>query len=68
MPKVIFREERCKGCRLCTAACPAGIVVMDESRLNAKGFQPAVVTDMEKCRGCALCARVCPDLVIEVEK
>lgn len=68
MPKVIFREERCKGCMLCTSACPVGIVIMDESRLNSKGFHPATVIEMEKCKGCTLCARMCPDLVIEVEK
>ncbi|MBC9782905.1 4Fe-4S dicluster domain-containing protein [Heliobacillus mobilis] len=68
MARAIFQEDRCKGCGLCTAACPTGIVVLDASRLNSKGFQPAIVTDKEKCNGCALCARMCPDLVIQVER
>jgi len=68
MAKVTFNEERCKGCRLCTVVCPKKIVVMDESKLNLKGFHPAGVKEMEKCIGCAFCATICPDCVIEVEK
>ena len=68
MAKVSFNEERCKGCRLCVSVCPKKIVVMDEDRLNLKGFHPAGVREMEKCIGCAFCAVICPDCVIEVEK
>lgn len=68
MPRVIFREERCKGCELCTLVCPKNIVVMASNRINKKGYRTAAVTDMDKCIGCAFCARMCPDVVIEVEK
>lgn len=68
MARVSFREDRCKGCRLCTTVCPKGIVIMKEDQLNDKGFQPAGVSDMDKCIGCAFCAIICPDCVIEVEK
>ncbi len=27
MAKVIFNEERCKGCELCTLVCPVKIVI-----------------------------------------
>lgn len=67
MAKVIFDEDRCKGCELCTTACPQGIVVMAK-HINKMGFRPATVTEMEKCKGCALCATMCPDVVIKVEK
>lgn len=67
MPRPIFREDRCKGCELCTTVCPKKIVVMAK-HMNNKGFHPATVIDAEKCIGCAFCARVCPDTVIEVEK
>jgi len=30
MAKIIIDEERCKGCELCTVACPKGIIVMAE--------------------------------------
>ncbi|QGG49280.1 4Fe-4S dicluster domain-containing protein [Heliorestis convoluta] len=68
MAQVTFREERCKGCALCTTFCPPNIVTLDKSRFNKKGFHPAIITEMEKCKGCAFCARMCPDLVIEVKK
>jgi len=68
MARVIFDEERCKGCKLCVSVCSKGIVVVREDKLNAKGYHPAGVNDMEKCIGCAFCAIMCPDCAIEVEK
>lgn len=67
MPRVTFREDRCKGCELCKTFCPKGIIEM-AGHINAMGFHPATVVDMEKCTGCAICAIMCPDMVIEVEK
>jgi len=68
MAKVIFDENKCKGCELCTTVCPTKIVVMDKERINVKGYHPATVKEMEKCTGCASCARICPDVVIRVER
>ena len=68
MAKVTFCEDRCKGCELCTAACPMNIVIIKNDTLNKKGFHPAGVSDMEKCTGCACCALICPDCVIKVER
>jgi 2-oxoglutarate ferredoxin oxidoreductase subunit delta len=68
MAKVTFYEERCKGCKLCTVVCPKKIVVINNEKLNSKGFHPAGVVEMDKCIGCAFCATICPDCVIEVEK
>lgn len=65
MARVCFDENRCKGCELCTAACPKKIIHMAE-RINAKGFHPATVTDQDQCTGCTLCAVMCPDVAIEV--
>jgi len=64
---ITFREERCKGCRLCTTVCPKNLVVMS-GQINDMGYHPASVLEMEKCTGCALCAMICPDLVIEVQR
>lgn len=68
MANVIFNEDKCKGCQLCTTVCPKGIVHMAKDRINSKGFHPAEVTEKEKCIGCAFCAMICPDVVIEVER
>jgi 2-oxoglutarate ferredoxin oxidoreductase subunit delta len=67
LARVTFREERCKGCELCIAACPENIIVLAE-HINAMGFHPATVVEQEKCKGCAMCARMCPDVVITVER
>jgi 2-oxoglutarate ferredoxin oxidoreductase subunit delta len=68
MARVIFNEDRCKGCELCTTVCPKKIVVMATDRINVKGFHPAQVIEQDKCIGCAFCATMCPDVVIEIEK
>lgn len=68
MPRVIFDEDKCKGCELCNIVCPVHIVKMATDRINKKGYNPATVYEMEKCIGCAQCARICPDSVIVVEK
>lgn len=66
--KVIFNESLCKGCELCTTACPVNIVIMDTEKINIKGYHPATVKEMDKCIGCANCATMCPDSVITVER
>lgn len=65
---VTFNENICKGCGLCTVACPVKIMTLDTSRINAKGYHPATVTNMDLCIGCANCATMCPDNVITVER
>ena len=68
MARIHIDESVCKGCGLCVAACPRKIIVLEEHRLNSKGYNPACVIDMDKCIGCAMCALTCPDVAIEVEK
>ncbi len=65
--KIVIDELRCKGCALCTVACPKKLIKMSEE-LNKQGFLPAVISaaDLELCSGCAMCAQVCPDVAIEV--
>lgn len=65
---VTIDENVCKGCALCTVACPRGIVALNQEKLNAKGYNPAIVTDLDKCIACGMCAIMCPDSAIKVEK
>jgi 2-oxoglutarate ferredoxin oxidoreductase subunit delta len=66
MSRIVIDQDRCKGCGLCTLACPYELVQMSE-RFNAKGYRPAEFTDPEaKCIGCANCATMCPDIAIVV--
>jgi len=66
MPTIVIDEERCKGCQLCTMACPKGLVKMAE-HFNAKGYHPAKLVDPDQeCTGCAMCAMMCPDVAITV--
>jgi 2-oxoglutarate ferredoxin oxidoreductase subunit delta len=68
MIHIVFFEDICKGCSLCTSVCPEGIVSINKNRINASGYNPAGVTDEAKCTGCAFCARICPDIAIRIEK
>lgn len=68
MAKVTFRADLCKGCGLCVAFCPKGLIALSQDKINAKGHHPAEITDQEKCVGCAFCATMCPDCIIKVER
>lgn len=61
-------EVLCKGCGLCIPACPKKIVKLDESKINATGYNPAMLFKPEDCIACASCARMCPEAAITVEK
>jgi len=61
-------EEVCKGCDLCVFACPKKIMLLDTSKLNSKGYHPALCAKPEQCAACAMCAVICPDSAIKVEK
>jgi len=67
MPEVKININRCKGCSLCTTACPQSIIQLT-NKINLKGYQYIEITDISKCVGCGMCANICPDVVIEVWK
>lgn len=66
--KTIIDENICKGCGLCVTVCPKKIILISKEKLNAKGYNPAVITDLESCISCGMCAVICPDSAITVEK
>lgn len=62
-----LNNERCKGCGICTAYCPKKLISMS-TKLNAKGYCVAEITDCGKCTGCGFCAMMCPDLAVEIHQ
>lgn len=67
MAKIEIDEQRCKGCGLCTTACPRNLLVLLDT-INLHGYTPARITSPDKCTGCTLCAEICPDVAIVVFK
>jgi ferredoxin len=59
--QVIIFGTWCKGCGLCIAFCPTGVLTS-----NADGYP--VVTAPEKCTACHWCDTHCPDLAIIVKR
>ena len=66
MAKMNVDFEVCKGCALCTTACPKKIVEISHEKLNAKGYYTAVCIDDNACIACAMCAMMCPDCAITI--
>lgn len=66
--KVMFNENRCKGCEICIEVCPKNIIEMNKSNVNVKGYHAATVKEenIEECIACGNCAVMCPDCVISV--
>ena len=67
MSHIRIDEGRCKGCGLCTIACPKKLVNLSDTP-NSLGYTMALFTNPEKCSGCSLCAVMCPDVAITVFK
>jgi 2-oxoglutarate ferredoxin oxidoreductase subunit delta len=65
--RIVIDESRCKGCVLCTTACPKGVITMADGRFTSMGYHPAQLVDPEgECTGCAICALMCPEAAITV--
>ena len=66
MSRIVFIEERCKGCLLCTGACPKHII-RQSTRFNRMGYRVVETGEnAEECTACASCAIMCPDVAIRV--
>ncbi|HIJ95160.1 MAG TPA: 4Fe-4S dicluster domain-containing protein [Desulfuromonadales bacterium] len=55
----------CKGCGLCTAACPHNLISLRDLS-SSNGYSLATFSGDTLCSGCALCAQMCPDVAITV--
>lgn len=67
MSEIVIDDKRCKGCGLCTIACPKKLIRLSDT-LNRYGVAMAVFSGPGSCSGCALCAQMCPDVAILVYK
>jgi len=63
---VTIDKNRCKGCGLCTNACPKGILKMT-GKINKKAYHYPEVINAFECKGCKQCAEICPDAAIEID-
>ncbi|MHB1660994.1 MAG: 4Fe-4S dicluster domain-containing protein [bacterium] len=57
--KIDIIVNYCKGCEICVAFCPEGVLVMNR--------EVAEVVDISKCTKCNICEYLCPDFSISVE-
>ena len=62
---IVVDIENCKGCEVCSVACPTQVIVMAKE-VNGKGYHYSYMENPEACTGCTSCALVCPDSVITV--
>jgi len=61
---IVIDTEKCKGCAVCTTACPNGVIALS-SKVNSKGYNYLSMVN-DKCTGCTNCAVICPDGIITV--
>jgi 2-oxoglutarate ferredoxin oxidoreductase subunit delta len=59
-PKIDIYKAWCKGCGICVAFCPTGVLAKDEA-----GYP--YVKDINRCINCGWCEIRCPDFAITVE-
>lgn len=55
---LIFDQEKCVGCSLCTAVCPHGVFEMSGGK--------AAIVDLDGCMECGACVKNCPVNAIAV--
>lgn len=54
------RSNWCKGCGLCVAFCPRGVLALNLGKVE--------ILHPENCIGCGICERICPDYVLYLRR
>lgn len=54
--ELIVEKELCKGCGICVAFCPKGVLNLKDGKVN--------IDDLDSCIQCGLCELRCPDYAI----
>ena len=62
---IVVDTEHCKGCAVCTTACPLSVLGMSND-VNGKGYNFAMMVTPDACTGCASCGIICPDSCITI--
>lgn len=62
---ISINNDRCKGCGLCVATCPAQTLQLS-ALVNKRGYHYSTQIAETNCIGCASCALICPDACISV--
>jgi len=64
--RITVDKDYCKGCNLCIANCPKGVLAPSQERGKA-GFLVPEAVHPEACSRCLNCEVTCPDFAIVVE-
>ena len=59
---VLISPARCKGCELCIAYCPVGVLGLSTDFNDAGYHYPTVLKN--DCIACQACSAICPDFAI----
>jgi 2-oxoglutarate ferredoxin oxidoreductase subunit delta len=57
---LVLNRIRCKGCGICVAFCPKGVLDLDED-------DKVIAVREEACISCGLCEMRCPDFALTLE-
>ncbi len=58
--KLVLNALWCKGCGVCAAFCPKGVLALNGEKI--------VIKEIEKCIYCGMCEARCPDYALYLEE
>ena len=58
--KLVLNSLWCKGCGVCAAFCPKGVLALEGEKI--------VIKEIENCIYCGMCEPRCPDFALHLEE